>query len=358
MSVETLLHTVYLGRYRIEELRGEGRHARVYRAYDMVRKGDVALKLYTADSLDHQTAEAAAQHQLEDCPAAMPLYDVHPDAVPYEATAMPLAAATLADRTPIPAAEARQQVLRILTALGYCAGRNIVHGDVKPRNSFVDRHGHVQLGDFGVADFLPEGRRGHTLEYAAPELLRGDPRTPASDVWAAMVMLYELLCGELPFGSTADDPEHVIAERVLGGVFTPVAAHRPFLPRRLQRLFQEAFVVDPGARPVRTASRAHNELADIPIRADWVRVIRAGVIEHWEGVERDRDGHVTGVTFDAELRRRPRAGRYEAEVRRAQPNRRMQRWPGARPCVDSSEPRTRQCMYSRMRAVTEGRRPL
>lgn len=356
--METLLHTVYLGRYRIEELRGEGRNARVYRAYDLVRRGEVALKLSTADSLDHQTAEAAAQHQLEECPAVMPLYDVHPDAVPYEATAMPLASATLADLGPLPAASARQQVLRVLTALGYCAGRNVVHGDVKPKNCFVDRHGHVQLGDFGIADFLQEGKRGHTLEYAAAELLQGGPRGPASDVWAAMVMLYELLCGELPFGCTADDPDHVVASRILSGAFTPVAAHRPFLPRRFQRLFQDAFVVDPVARPICSTTQAHNELARIPVRADWVRVSRPGLVERWEGVERDRDGGTTGVTFEAELRHFPRARRYEAEVRRAQAGRRMQRWPGARPCQDTSEARTRQRMYSRMRAVTEGRSPL
>lgn len=356
--METLLNTVYLSRYRIEALLGEGRNARVYRAYDMVRKGSVALKLYTTDSLDHQTAEAAVQHQLEDCAAVMPLYDVHPEAVPYEATAMRVAVSTLADLTPLPAADVRQHLLRVFTALGYCAGRTIVHGDVKPKNCFVDQYGLVLLGDFGVADFLPEGRRGHTLEYAAPELLAGHPRTPATDVWAALVMLYELLCGELPFGSTADDPEGVVAQRILAGTFAPVASHRPFLPRRLQRLFQHGFVVDPLQRPVATAADAHNQLANIPLRADWVRVSRAGAVELWEGVERDDESAVTGVTYEAELSHLPRARRYEAEVRRGNRGKRMQRWPGARPCTDTSEARARQCMYGRMRAVTEGRAPL
>jgi serine/threonine protein kinase len=355
--METLLNTVYLGRYRMEELRGEGRNAIVYRAYDMVRRGDVALKLYSAESLDHQAAEAAEQHRLEECPSVMPLYEVHPSALPYEATAMPLAERSLAQAVPMPGPEVRQQVLRILNALRWCHGRGIVHGDVKPANCFLDRHGHVLLGDFGVADFLPDGRRGHTLEYAAPELLRGEPRSAATDVWATTVMLYELLCGNMPFGSTADDPPDVVAARISRATFPPVSTKRPFLPRRVQRLFESAFEVDPASRGIASAEVAHNELANARIDVDWVRLRGEDALERWEGVERDRDGELTGVTYVAELTSLPRARRFEADVRRGAPGGRPQRLARTRRCVDRSEARTRQCLYAKMRAITEGRRP-
>jgi serine/threonine protein kinase len=237
---------------------------------------------------------------------------------------------------PLASAAAKQQMLRLLNALRCCHGRGVVHGDVKPANAFINRYGHAQLGDFGVRDFLPDGRRGHTLEYAAPELLSGRPRSAASDVWAAMVTAYELFCGDMPFGSAADDPEDVVAARIVSGRFPKVAVHRPLLPRALQRMFEAAFVVDPAARDLSSAELAINALADVPLQADWVNVRRPGVAECWEGLERDPNGEPTGVALEAVLTHLPRAKRFEADVRRRRPGSRFQRIAGTRVCADVS----------------------
>jgi serine/threonine protein kinase len=241
-----------------------------------------------------------------DCPSVLPLLDVHTDALPFEATSMPLAAGTLGGAGPIPASAAKQQMLRVITALQYCHGRSILHGDVKPTNTFIDQHGHAQLGDFGIADYLPEDRRGYTLEYATPELLAGEARTAESDIWAATVMYYELLGGEMPFGTTADDPEAIVATRIAAGRFRPIGDLRPYLPRGLQALFKRAFAVDPALGSVTSAAEALNAIANIPLLADWVRVRKSGVLERWEGMERDNDGNATGTTFTAELVQRAR----------------------------------------------------
>jgi serine/threonine protein kinase len=355
--VRSLLNSKYAGRFGIEELVGEGANARVYRAWDEVRGCEVALKLYNEDALDHQVAEAATNTRVADCPAVMPLYEVLTDVLPMEATAMPLARGLLAGSERLAATHVRAHGLRLMTALMYCHGRGVIHGDIKPANLFCDRHGHLQLGDFGIRDFLPDGRRGHTLEYAAPELLDGEPRSAASDVWAANVTLYELFCGELPFGSSLDHPEAVVARAIARGDWPPVQGHRPYLPRRLQRYFADSFVVEPRERPLGSAEAAHIALAGVALRADWVRVRQTSVAERWEGVERDDGGERTGVMYCAELTHLPRAGRWDARVTRQRPGKRAQSVSGSRPCTGPSEGTVRQCMYSKMRALTEGRRP-
>ncbi len=229
-------------RYLPREFLGAGAHARVYRAWDAVRSAEVALKIYKEDSLDAQEAEAAANFEVWEGAAVLPLLEVHPEFLEGQTTVMPLAEGTLADHGVVFASQAIDWTRRVLTGLEFCHGRGVVHGDVKPRNVFRTRRRGVLLGDFGVRDFQEGGRRGHTLEYAAPELLRGQPRSSHTDTWSAGVMFYELLTGHLPFGSRAEDPEEVVAERTSGrplraaGPGQALSASAP-VPRLLQRLF-------------------------------------------------------------------------------------------------------------------------
>jgi serine/threonine-protein kinase len=106
------------------------------------------------------------------------------------------------------------QVLRIFLdicdAAQYAHRNLVVHRDLKPSNILVDVAGHVKLLDFGIAKLLAEGHaepaaestrtllRAFTPEYAAPELLLGEPVTTATDVYSLGVLLYELLTGERP----------------------------------------------------------------------------------------------------------------------------------------------------------------
>src|SRR6185295_9782516 len=156
--------------------------------------------------------------------------------------------------------------LDVLAAAAHSHASLIVHRDIKPDNVLVTKDGSVKLLDFGIAKLLEEsapsaeateltreGGRALTPEYAAPEQLLGDPVTTATDVYALGVLLYLLLGGQHPAGSTSRSPaelvktivdtpaprlsEAVASRRTLPSrTLADNAARRSATPDKLQRL--------------------------------------------------------------------------------------------------------------------------
>jgi len=94
------------------------------------------------------------------------------------------------------------------------AEKNIVYRDLKPENVMLDQQGYLKLIDFGIAKKLPEGKnRTFTLigtpHYMAPEIIRGHGYGTEVDLWSLGVMLFEFVCGYLPFGDDLEDPTEV-----------------------------------------------------------------------------------------------------------------------------------------------------
>jgi serine/threonine protein kinase len=118
----------------------------------------------------------------------------------------------------------------------------IVHCDVSPSNIFISRLGEIKLGDFGVARVFVDGSRdgGEVLGkpyYLSPESLRGIV-TPEADLWAATVVLYELLTLERPFmGNTPDEVFFNIRHRR----YQPINMLRPEVPELLEELIARGF---------------------------------------------------------------------------------------------------------------------
>ena len=120
--------------------------------------------------------------------------------------------------------EARVRLfLDVLVAVAQAHANLIVHRDLKPSNVLVRNDGQVKLLDFGIAKLLEgegqegaatvltvEGGRAMTPEYAAPEQLRGEPVTTATDVYALGVLLYVLLTGQHPAGAGPHTPADLV----------------------------------------------------------------------------------------------------------------------------------------------------
>ncbi|MBE0567300.1 MAG: protein kinase [Krumholzibacteria bacterium] len=108
-------------------------------------------------------------------------------------------------RGPLGAAEAVRIARSVAAGLERAHEQGLVHRDVKPANVFVTNDGLVKVLDFGVAKLAGQpthfgaGARVGTLHYMSPEQARGEEAGPHSDVWAAGVLLYEMITGRLPF---------------------------------------------------------------------------------------------------------------------------------------------------------------
>src|SRR5579883_1441739 len=118
------------------------------------------------------------------------------------------------DGKPLPPDEALRIIEQVCEALAYCHEHGVYHRDIKPENIMLQNDGSVKIIDFGIA--LLEGARRVTWrglsgtvgtpDYMSPEQLRGERGTASSDIYAAGMMLYEMLCGHTPF-----DGENVFA---------------------------------------------------------------------------------------------------------------------------------------------------
>ena len=225
---------------------GTGRRSSAWLAYDAARGADVVLKLQAAAvSSLHREWAVAAQVAGEDVVRV----HGHGRAGDWEYLVMEhLPGGDLAGRlrrgcTPGEAVGLLAECARPLARL-HAAG--LVHRDVKPANFLLRANGRVVLADFGLtapagtpAASLAQGAIVGTPRYVAPEQLQGAPATPAADVYALGVLLYEMLCGRPPFaGATLMEvlAQHLVADAPR---LPPArAALQPLLDRMLAKEVQ------------------------------------------------------------------------------------------------------------------------
>jgi serine/threonine-protein kinase len=216
-----------LGRYHLLEQLGEGGMASVYRAEDPRLGREVAVKVIRADYdqdpafLKRFEREAHTLAQLTHPHIVRVLDAGEQDGLPYVVMDY-VPGGTLRKRTgrPMPAAEAGHLVLPIARALDHAHRHGIVHRDVKPANILIAQDGRPMLSDFGIArvssshpqtQLTATGYGVGTPDYMAPEQWAGEA-TPASDVYALGIVLYELITGWRPF--QADTPGAILLKRI------------------------------------------------------------------------------------------------------------------------------------------------
>ena len=154
-------------------------------------------------------------------------------------------------RAPLSVPAALEIIQGILQALEVIHRNSVVHRDVKPANILLTSDGKTKLGDFGIARAAHAGhltKTGLTLgtaAYMAPEQALGDAVGPAADLYAAGVILFELLTGQLPF--QGDDPLQVMYRQVHEQPPIPHALN-PAIPASLSKALLRSLDKEPSRR--------------------------------------------------------------------------------------------------------------
>ncbi len=164
-------------------------------------------------------------------------------------------------------AQAADVVRQTLRGLEHAHRQGIVHRDIKPENVLVTTEGVVKVADFGLARAYADGRQTQagtvtgTVQYLAPEQIRGEPADPRSDLYSLGIVTYELLTGKLPFtGETA----MAIAYKHLSGRVPRPSAVVPSLPAELDGFVTSAADRDRELRPESASAMRSDIEAIVP----------------------------------------------------------------------------------------------
>ncbi len=249
-----------LGNYRIIEQIGLGGMATVYKAYEPGTDRHVAIKILPRQFSQDPTfrerfrREAKAIAKLEHL-HILPIFAYgEDDDITYMAMRY-LQEGTLTDRIkqgPLSLNEAGHLLNQIAGALDYAHQHDILHRDVKPSNVLLDAGGNAFLTDFGIAkmaestlDLTGGGILG-TPAYMSPEQCMGSQElTPASDIYALGIVLYEMVTGRTPF--QAETPIALIHMQLNEPL--PMPRHlNPNLPEAAELVILKALAKEPESR--------------------------------------------------------------------------------------------------------------
>jgi serine/threonine protein kinase len=273
------------GRYELVRRLGSGGMAEVVEARDHRLGRSVAIKRLRTDLADpsararfHREAMTAAALAH---PNIVAVYDVgEVRGAPYIVMELidgeSLAARIAADGALDPA-DAVDVTEQLLGALGAAHSRGLVHRDVKPANVLLTRDGTVKLADFGIAQALAStssltqtGQVIGTPRYLSPEQAMGAPASPQSDLYAAGLVLYEMLTGASPF---AGDSPAALAAAHQQATVPRILDLQPRVSSTVANTIDRALAKDPKARFVSAAAMAdalrHDAdatVADMPAR--------------------------------------------------------------------------------------------
>jgi len=208
-----------VGQYKILESLGEGGMGSVYKAIDLMLDRPVAIKTVRCHwkaapgAMERFRSEATLVARLNH-PSICTLYAFFREGDEFFMVMELIEGRTLASLIKQSGAVAPARAVpifeRILDGVECAHRMGIVHRDIKPANVLLTHAGAVKLTDFGIARVAGTPRQtrvGHfagTIEYLAPECIRGEEPGIAADIYSLGIVLYEMLSGRLPFERASD----------------------------------------------------------------------------------------------------------------------------------------------------------
>ncbi len=264
-----------VGRYRITGEIGRGGMGVVYRATQVTLNRTVAVKMLperlasSEEYLSRFRREAETLARLAH-PNIVHIYDVEEAEGSHFIVMEFVDGPSLTDlmaRERLSVARARDIAHALADGLSAAHRKGIIHRDIKPDNILFNEEGRPKLTDFGIAHMRDSNVRTQTgvmlgtPYYMSPEQAGGKPVTAASDVYSLGIVLYEMLCGRVPFD--ADTPV-AVALKHLNEIPAPLERIVPELPGGLCRIVERALAKDPVVR-FKSALEFQSALGDVDL---------------------------------------------------------------------------------------------
>jgi serine/threonine-protein kinase len=271
-----------IGKYAVTGQLGRGGMGIVYRGYDPAIRRHVALKVIRKAELDPYELPTILERFKREAQAAGSLH--HPNIVAiYDygeddrhafiamecVTGRSLRDHIVAGYRP----EFRdfpEVIEQLLEGLDYSHSRGVVHRDLKPANLLVSESGVVKISDFGIArletsHLTSVGEVMGTPFYMAPEQFRGEHTDERTDIYAAAVITYEVLCGRRPFQGLAS----ALMKQVLEDEPEPPSRHEPRIGPELDEVILKGLAKRPADRwsSVRAFSSALHQAFSMGVQA-------------------------------------------------------------------------------------------
>lgn len=271
--------SLFEDRYRIVSYLGQGGMADVYKAYDLINRIYVAIKIVREDAPNKEELYTRFSYEIHVAAAAQNHFNIvrilnygkiKDNNCPFMVTEF-INGQTLRDildnRGTLDFKESVFLIKQILDALTELHAIGIVHRDIKPQNIYVLSSGVVKIADFGISAFLnkPNNMISEkkvivgTPQYLAPEIIIDGKVSPQGDIYALGITFFEMITGRVPFNAkeTRD-----ILQMQIKNPLPNARTFRPNTPEGIVSIIEKACEKDINDR-YQTASEMETDIMDL-----------------------------------------------------------------------------------------------